>query len=61
MNNLLIDPQRKIIYLDPDLILKRYIIYAEGNEPYDFDLTDFETSIKKFVEFKEKHQKEKVV
>jgi len=61
MNDLLIDPQRKVIYLDPDWIMKRYVVYAEGNEPYDLGLTDFKTSMKKFMEFKEKHQKEKVV
>jgi hypothetical protein len=56
-NNLLLDPQVKIIYHNPEFGLRRYEIFGEGNEPYDLGLTDFQTNMKLYLEFKEAYKK----
>lgn len=57
---LLIDPQRKIIYHDPKFVLQRYEEFGRGKEPYDLGLTDFQTNMKKYFEFKEKYRQSKI-
>lgn len=57
VSGVLVDPQRKIIYVDQDWILLRYVIYGKASEPYDLGLTSFGALIKKFMDFKEKYQK----
>jgi len=56
VGDLLIDPQRKIIYQDPAFVLRRYEVFGEGKEPYDLGLTSFRTNMRKYLEFKEKYQ-----
>lgn len=52
-NNLLIDPQRKIIYHDPKFVLQRYVVFGKGTEPHELGLTDFQTNMKRYFDFKE--------
>jgi len=56
VGELLIDPQRKVIYIDPNWIKNRYVIYAEGAEPYEFGLTDFREMVQKFMDYKESYK-----
>jgi hypothetical protein len=56
VGELLIDPQRKVIYIDPNWIKNRYVIYAEGTEPYEFGLTGFREMVQKFMDFKESYK-----
>ncbi|OGY39726.1 MAG: hypothetical protein A2418_00555 [Candidatus Brennerbacteria bacterium RIFOXYC1_FULL_41_11] len=58
MDDILVDPQRKIIYIDPDFIKTRYIVFGKANEPFQLGLTDFKTIVQKFMDFKEKYQAE---
>ena len=59
VGGLLIDPQRKIIYHDPEFVLQRYVVFGKGTEPYELGLTDFETNIQKYFDFKQKYQASK--
>lgn len=59
INGLLVDPQRKVIYHDQTFVLQRYVLFGEGQEPYDLGLTDFQTNMQKYFDFKEKYQESK--
>jgi hypothetical protein len=56
IDKLLVDPQRKIIYHDPSFVLTRYELFGEAQEPYELGLTDFQTNIQKYFDFKEKYK-----
>lgn len=57
VGDLLIDPQRKVIYVDGDWVLSRYEIFGKGKEPYDLGLIDFSSMMTKFMDFKEEYKK----
>ncbi len=56
IENLLVDPQRKIIYHDPEFILSKYEVFGEGQEPHELGLTDFQTNIQKYFDFKVRYK-----
>lgn len=61
VNKLLMDPQRKIIYHDPEFVLQRYVVFGKGAEPHELGLTDFQTNMKKYFDFKENYKTSKSV
>jgi hypothetical protein len=56
IEDILVDPQRKIIYIDPSFVLTRYKIFGEAQEPHELGLTDFQTNVQKYFDFKRKYK-----